>query len=52
MKDVFLKECDWIKVKVTNFDLDNNIVVISDGQKVIYREIIFLKVVFMVMLLI
>lgn len=37
MKDVFSKECDWIKVKVTNFDLDNNIVVISDGQKVIFR---------------
>lgn len=49
MKDVLPKECDWIKAKVTNFDPDNNTVVTSDGQKVIHREIIFLKVVSMVM---
>lgn len=49
MKDVLPKDCDWIKAKVTNFDPDNNTVVTSDGQKVILRGIIFLKVVSMVM---
>lgn len=48
-KDVLPKECDWIKAKVTNFDPDSNTVVTSDGQKVIHRKIIFLKVISMVM---